>query len=238
MEGLSIIQALREVANYIEYEDGRKITASQLLELFLFDKSRHRQKVQALSGGERRRLDIILILMTNPNFLILDEPTNDLDLQTLNVLEEYLLQFSGCFILVSHDRYFLDKLSDMTFVFSAGRPIEVFPGICSDYIFETAPKKNIKTPKAMGQDVGQDVEPTKTSKAKTKLSYKDRLRREAIVQQIPNLEKNLERLEKQLSSGETDAKKLEEWSHDYNQTENQLFSLLSELESIEGTLTG
>ncbi|MDH5721690.1 MAG: ATP-binding cassette domain-containing protein, partial [Spirochaetia bacterium] len=187
-ENLSLIQAVKEIANFIEYENGKKITAGQLLERFLFESGRQGQKVGKLSGGERRRLDIMRILMQNPNFLILDEPTNDLDLQTMTILENFLLDFPGCLIVVSHDRYFLDKLTDMLFIFEKGKNIRVIPGLCSDYIFtekKSAPQKT------------KEIKPEKIKK-KTKLSYHDQKRKDLIEKEIPDLEKEIELLREKL----------------------------------------
>ncbi len=116
-DGQRVLDVVREVAEYLPLGGGRKLTASQLLERFLFEKHTHYQQVQTLSGGERRRLYLLTILMKNPNFLILDEPTNDLDILTLNVLEDFLLRYPGCLVIVSHDRYFMDKLVDHLFVY-------------------------------------------------------------------------------------------------------------------------
>jgi len=226
-ESLSVIHAVKEIANYIEFEDGKKITAGQLLDKFLF--KNHGQKVNRLSGGERRRLDIIRILMTNPNFLILDEPTNDLDLQTLALLEDYLTDFEGCLIIVSHDRYFLDKLTDTLFIFEKGNSVKIVPGLCSDYLF-TEKKMRQNHQKAKKENKPERV------KLKTKFSYKDRLRKEVIEKEIPDLENEIKELNKKLSSGETDHKLLEKWSYLHIEKEKQLFDLLAELEEIENSI--
>jgi len=257
-EGLSVIHSVRDVANYIEFEDGKKITASQLLDRFLFTGSKHGQKVNKLSGGERRRLDIIRLLMSNPNFLILDEPTNDLDLQTLNIFEEYLLEFPGCLLVVSHDRYFLDKLADTLFVFEKGQPIQRLNGLCSDYVYQKLEKEkqgkkkpsstdNISTTAKSestdnessdepSQEVDYSANAEKPDVGAKKLSYKHKLRKEEIEKEIPGLEIKIEELHKQLSSGESDAKLLHEWFEEQSSKENHLMSLLAELESIDQTL--
>jgi len=235
-DNLSLIQAVKEIANYIELDDKRKITAGQLLEKFLFSSKMHYQKIQKLSGGERRRLDIILILMQNPNFLILDEPTNDLDLQTLSILEDYLLQFPGCILIASHDRYFLDKLTTMNFIFEKGREIEQFPGMCSDYLYAKKQLDRENNKSAKNSATNSQEKSHKKNKIKTKLSYKDKRRKEEIEKEMPILEADVQKLEKQLSSGETDHTLLEKWSLTHSEKENLLFDLLSELESIEDTV--
>jgi ATP-binding cassette subfamily F protein uup len=126
--GDKVIDVVQKIAEVINFDDGRKLTASQLLTTFLFPPDTQYSFVEKLSGGERRRLYLCTILMTNPNFLILDEPTNDLDIVTLAVLEEYLRVFQGCVIVVSHDRYFMDKIVDHLFVFSGDGTIKDFPG--------------------------------------------------------------------------------------------------------------
>ncbi|MBP7822047.1 MAG: ABC-F family ATP-binding cassette domain-containing protein [Saprospiraceae bacterium] len=128
-----VIDVVQSVAEYIPLEKGQKITAAQLLDRFLFSREQQQVYVSQLSGGERRRLYLLTILMTNPNFLILDEPTNDLDIITLNVLEDFLLEFQGCLLIVTHDRYFMDKLVDHLFVFEGNGNVKDFNGTYSDY---------------------------------------------------------------------------------------------------------
>ena len=132
-EGQKVIDVIKEFGEYIPLTKGRKISASQLLERFLFDRKKQYDFVEKLSGGEQKRLYLCTVLIQNPNFLILDEPTNDLDIVTLNVLENFLLDFPGCLIVVSHDRYFMDKIVDHLFVFKGEGQIDDFPGNYSDY---------------------------------------------------------------------------------------------------------
>jgi ATP-binding cassette subfamily F protein uup len=132
-DGQRVVDVVRDVAEFLPMSGGRKLTATQLLERFLFDKHTHYQHVSTLSGGERRRLYLLTILMKNPNLLILDEPTNDLDILTLSVLEDFLLRFTGCLIIVSHDRYFMDKLVDHLFVFEGNGTLRDFHGNYSAY---------------------------------------------------------------------------------------------------------
>src|SRR5699024_4393003 len=126
-EGQKVIDVIREFGDFIPLKKGRQISASQLLERFLFDRKKQYDDVRKLSGGERKRLYLCTVLIQNPNFLILDEPTNDLDVVTINVLENFLLDFPGCLVVVSHDRYFMDKIVDHLFIFNKGK-IKDFPG--------------------------------------------------------------------------------------------------------------
>lgn len=145
-EGQKVIEVIREFGDYIPLSKGRKISASQLLERFLFDKKKQYDQVEKLSGGERKRLYLCTVLIQNPNFLILDEPTNDLDIVTLSVLENFLLDYPGCLIVVSHDRYFMDKVVDHLFVFRGDGVIEDFPGNYSDFrTYEDSSAPEVKT---------------------------------------------------------------------------------------------
>ena len=148
-QGQKVIDVVRAYGDYIPLKKGRQISAQQLLERFLFDKKKQYDFVEKLSGGERKRLFLCTVLIQNPNFLILDEPTNDLDIVTLNVLEAFLLDFPGCLIVVSHDRYFMDKIVDHLFVFRGGGIIDNFPGNYTDYrVYEdSVPKIEAKTEK-------------------------------------------------------------------------------------------
>ncbi|NER09044.1 ATP-binding cassette, subfamily F, uup [Muriicola jejuensis] len=132
-EGQKVIEVIREIGEYIPLKKGKQLSAQQLLERFLFDRKKQYDYVEKLSGGERKRLYLCTVLIKNPNFLILDEPTNDLDVVTLNVLESFLLDYPGCLVVVSHDRYFMDKIVDHLFVFRGGGVIEDFPGNYSDF---------------------------------------------------------------------------------------------------------
>lgn len=258
-EELTLIDAVCEIANYIELEDGKKIRASELLERFLFTGHKQRQKVHRLSGGERRRLDIIRLLMANPNFLILDEPTNDLDLQTLSILEDYLADFTGCLVVVSHDRYFLDKLASSLLIFQKGRRVEKSVQSVSDYLSshsagQKSSKKSASVIKKEQDGKGQ-ISTEKSSLAQTsedgariakkenrgapkkkKLSYKHERRKAEIEKDIPPLEKEVATLEASLSGGESDPEKLAGWGKEHTQKEELLFELLSELAEIEATL--
>jgi len=132
-EGMKVIDVVREIADIVTLSNGKKISVSQFLGYFLFPPEMHNSQVSKLSGGEKRRLYLAVILMKNPNFLILDEPTNDLDIMTLNILEDFLQNYNGCVLAVSHDRYFLDKVADHIFVFEGEGIVKDFPGNYDEY---------------------------------------------------------------------------------------------------------
>ena len=129
----TIIEYIRDIAEFIPMDKGQKLTAEQLCERFMFDRKQQRVYISQLSGGERRRLYLLSVLMENPNFLILDEPTNDLDILTLNILENFLMEFPGCVIIVTHDRYFMDKIVEHLFVFQGEGKIKDFNGTYTEY---------------------------------------------------------------------------------------------------------
>ncbi|WP_298546796.1 ABC-F family ATP-binding cassette domain-containing protein [uncultured Aquimarina sp.] len=208
-EGQKVIEVIREFGDYIPLKKGRQISAQQLLERFLFDRKKQYDFVEKLSGGERKRLYLCTVLIQNPNFLILDEPTNDLDIVTLNVLENFLLDFPGCLIVVSHDRYFMDKIVDHLFVFRGNAIIEDFPGNYSDYrTYENSriPEK-VKT---------VDTEPkTKTSwkkENKTALSYNEQKEYNRIERDLKKLEIQKKEIEALFTSGTLEGDKINEES--------------------------
>lgn len=187
--GQKVIDVIREYGDYIPLKKGRQISAQQLLERFLFDRKKQYDFVEKLSGGERKRLYLCTVLIQNPNFLILDEPTNDLDIVTLNVLENFLLDFPGCIMVVSHDRYFMDKIVDHLFVFRGQGIIEDFPGNYSDFrAYENS------TVKSVSKEPKKEKTQWKTDNA-SRLSY--------------NEQKELNNLESKLKSLEHDKKQLE-----------------------------
>ena len=178
---------LKDIAEVIVMSDGKKITASQLLEHFMFPSSMQFTYVSKLSGGEKRRLYLLTVLMKNPNFLILDEPTNDLDLLTLNKLEEFLLDFKGCLILVSHDRYFMDKLTDHLFIFKGNGVIKDEYSSYSEYrikINEELKLEKKKEKKALSE----------SGKANT-FSYENRKEHKSLERQIEKLEDQKKQME-------------------------------------------
>ena len=190
-EGQKVIDVIREFGDYIPLMKGKQISAQQLLERFLFDRKKQYDFVEKLSGGERKRLYLCTVLIQNPNYLILDEPTNDLDIVTLNVLESFLLDFPGCLLVVSHDRYFMDKIVDHLFVFRGNAEIEDFPGNYSD--FRTYEDSNIQENKA-SKEKANEVKNTKNTwkeeETAKKLSFLEQ-------KEYKQLEKEIQKLESQ-----------------------------------------
>ena len=190
-EGQKVIDVIREFGDYIPLKKGRQISAQQLLERFLFDRKKQYDYVEKLSGGERKRLYLCTVLIQNPNFLILDEPTNDLDIVTLNVLENFLLDFPGCLIVVSHDRYFMDKIVDHLFVFKGNTEIEDFPGNYTDYREYEASATPVN---AKPEAVSEKKEEKK--KISSGLTYNEKKEYQKLEREIFNLEKNKEEVQK------------------------------------------
>ena len=211
-DGQRVLDVVREVAEYLPLGGGRKLTASQLLERFLFEKHTHYQQVQTLSGGERRRLYLLTILMKNPNFLILDEPTNDLDILTLNVLEDFLLRYPGCLVIVSHDRYFMDKLVDHLFVYEGDGKLRDFPGNYSAYrneqqlLEEQRRYDQARIGKASStlasQTVATPVVNPKPEPAKARMGFKEKREFSELENAIAQLETRKVQVEQQLAGGE------------------------------------
>lgn len=213
---MKVIDYVKEVGEYITTSDGR-ITASQMLENFLFDGALQWSRIEKLSGGEKRRLYLMRILMSAPNVLILDEPTNDLDIQTLTILEDYLDRFDGIIIIVSHDRYFLDRMVTRIFSFEGEGRIRQYEGGYSDYLIrkELEGLENLEDRKLPGK--GKDEEKKSDSKAtwkrreqKLKFSYKEQREYETIDGDIADLEEQVERLEEEIAANATNSAKLNE----------------------------
>ena len=217
-EDKRVIEVIRDIAEFIPMENGRKLTAEQALEQFLFDRKKQQVYVSKLSGGERRRLYLLTVLMENPNFLILDEPTNDLDIITLNVLEEFLLAFPGCVIIVTHDRYFLDKLADHLFVFEGEGKVRDFNGTYTEYRekqkMELAEQRKLAEKTEKPKVKAQDLQPG--------LTYEQR--------------KQLSRLEKKLSKLEEQKTALEEKFTDTTISQEDIINLSKELEEVKSTI--
>ena len=201
-----VIDVVKNVAEVIELADGRKVTASQLLNLFNFSPKKQYDFVEKLSGGEKRRLQLLKVLMGNPNFLILDEPTNDLDLITLNTLEDYLEQFSGCLVVVSHDRYFIDRLVDHLFVFDGKGNIRDVPGNFTDY------RTNLgNQPKVVSKQDSKTAVSKGNSDQKKKLSFNEQREFEALEEEIAALEEEKVELTEKLTQTSEDYTQLVEW---------------------------
>jgi ATP-binding cassette subfamily F protein uup len=198
---MKVIDVVREVAEFIPLEKGRQLSAAQLLERFLFPRDMHYHFVHKLSGGERRRLKLLRVLMLNPNFLILDEPTNDLDIFAMSVLEEHLRLFQGSLIVVSHDRYFMDKMVDHLFVFQGEGRIKDITGNYHSYRTALAQAQR-ENKNASKQTIVETPEPvTAAPEKKRKMSFKEKQEFEQIEKDLPLLEKEKESLSAALSSG-------------------------------------
>ena len=204
-EQMKVIDVVQDIAEVIELGNGKKLTASQFLQHFLFTPETQHSYVYKLSGGERRRLYLCTVLMRNPNFLVLDEPTNDLDIITLNVLEEYLQNFKGCVIVVSHDRYFMDKVVDHLLVFRGNADIKDFPGNYTQYRDWKDVQDQLEKEAEAALQARQNPAPEKPSRPvneqKKKLTFKERKEFEALEEEIPALEAEKAELETAMSSG-------------------------------------
>jgi ATP-binding cassette subfamily F protein uup len=221
------IEYVKDFAEFFPLADGSKISASQFMEKFGFTAQQQFTPLSKLSGGEKRRLHLLSILFKNPNFLVLDEPTNDLDLQTLRTLEEFLQDFPGCILIVSHDRYFMDRLVDHLFAFEGNGVIRDFPGNYSQYRLWKQLEENNENKKQNGEGSKQKAE-TKMSgddsvKQKEeqnetqKLSYKEKTEFEKLEKEIADLEKEKKLMEVKLSNGSQEFKKLQETSERINE---------------------
>lgn len=194
-----VIEVVTDIADVIELHKGQKLSATQMLERFLFARDKHWQLVSTLSGGEKRRLYLLTVLMANPNFLVLDEPTNDLDIDTLQVLEDYLQVYDGCLVVVSHDRFFMDKVVDHLFVFEGQGNIRDFPGNYSQYREKKRLEDKTSSKEAANEKkIAVSSEPEK--KEKTKLTYGERLEFEKLEKSIEKLEEKKAKLAEVLSA--------------------------------------
>lgn len=238
----TLLDVVNEIADSVALADGTRISTTSFLNRFLFPPNMHNTKVARLSGGERRRLYLLTVLMRNPNFLILDEPTNDLDIITLNVLEEYLQSFPGCVLIVSHDRYFLDKIADHLFIFTGGGRVKDYVGKCSEYrayvaaMEQASARQEIKLqqsakPAAQREQQAQKEQPAAQSSAsatpkRKRLSYKEQRELEEVTNAIAELESEKAELERGLSSGTLQGEELRRASERIG----EVISLLDEKE--------
>jgi len=213
-EDKRVIDIVTDIMEVVNWGDGKKLTARAFLNYFLFPPKMQQVKVENLSGGEKRRLYLMTILMQNPNFLILDEPTNDLDIITLNVLEEYLLQFEGALVIVSHDRYFTDKLVDHLFVFEDNKTIRDFPGNYTQYRSSILQKKSIAKNKVKAS--GNDLIATKKNDYSKRLSYNEKMEFERLEHEIDELTIRKKELETLINTETTDHNALMKYSKEYN----------------------
>jgi len=217
-EDKRVLDVVKDIAEYVTLNKGEKITASQLCKRFLFDDKMQHTFVSKLSGGEKRRLFLLTVLIKNPNFLILDEPTNDLDIPTLNVLEEFLETYKGCLLIVTHDRYFMDKLVDHLLIFEGDGLIRDFNGNYQDYLNELEEQKSKKEVVVVpAQPVAVIKEPVAAQPGvpiKKKLSYKEQREFEQLEKEIPDLERKKADLEARLVSGGDNHEELLQWSRE------------------------
>lgn len=202
-EGKKVIDAIRDVAEHIYFDEKHHYSASQFLQLFLFSPTDQQKLIEKLSGGEKRRLYLAMVLMSKPNFLILDEPTNDLDIQTLEILEDYLSKFSGCLIVISHDRFFMDRCVDHTFVFLGDGVIKDFPGNYSEYrAWKEAHEKEEATVQKQKAE-SKPVKPRSNNRDNSqKLTFKEKREFEELTESIERLTKEKEELFNLFNSGE------------------------------------
>ncbi|MDY5660257.1 MAG: ABC-F family ATP-binding cassette domain-containing protein [Sodaliphilus sp.] len=202
-EGKKVIDAIRDVAEHIYFDEKHHYSASQFLQLFLFSPTDQQKLIEKLSGGEKRRLYLAMVLMSKPNFLILDEPTNDLDIQTLEILEDYLSKFSGCLIVISHDRFFMDRCVDHTFVFMGDGVIKDFPGNYSEYrAWKEAHEKEETTAQKQKAE-SKPAKPRSNNRDKSqKLTFKEKREFEELTESIERLTKEKEELFNLFNSGE------------------------------------
>ena len=217
-EGKKVIDIVRDIAEVVDLGGGEKMTASQFLQMFLFSPSQQYDFVGKLSGGERQRLHLCTVLMRSPNFLILDEPTNDLDIPTLNVLEEYLKNFRGCLIVISHDRYFMDRVVDHIFVFHGQGHVQDFPGNYTQYRLETIKREGDE---AKGERLEAKGTKTKTEQ-KRRLSFKEKKELEELETRMPALEEEKATLEALLSGGATLPDDIARASKRYQEVQEEL----------------
>ncbi|WP_121965810.1 ABC-F family ATP-binding cassette domain-containing protein [Myroides sp. N17-2] len=230
--GQKVIEVIKEYGEQIPLAKGRMISAGQLLERFLFDRKKQYDYVEKLSGGELKRLYLCTVLIQNPNFLILDEPTNDLDIVTLNVLESFLLDYPGCLVVVSHDRYFMDKIVDHLFVFRGEGVIEDFPGNYSDFRTYEDSAEPVK------DDTPKEKVNWKDNQAKKGLTFQEQKEFQKLEREIANLEQKRVEIEKLFSDGkvgdeqvETKANELQKVLKDLEDKEEKWFELSSKMEA-------
>jgi ATP-binding cassette subfamily F protein uup len=219
-----VIEVIKDIAEFIPLEKGKQLSAGQLLERFLFPRDAHYQYVHKLSGGEKRRLKLLTVLMSNPNFLILDEPTNDLDIFVMSVLEEYLQLFEGCLIVVSHDRYFMDKMVDHLFVFEGDGEIKDIIGNYTDYRKNQKQEaRELKNAPVKEVEVKEEPKMVEKPVEKRKLSFKEKQEYEQLPNEIERLEEKKEKLTLELSDASKSNQQIMELG-------NELAIVVAELE--------
>lgn len=234
-DGKRVIEVISDIADHIPLKKGKSISAAQLLERFLFPRQMHYQVVEKLSGGEKKRLYLLTVLMSNPNFLILDEPTNDLDILTLNVLEDFLLDFEGCILIVTHDRHFMNKLVDQLFVFEGNGNVRGFVGNYDQYRFAREEEEQLAKRRAASLKKSEKQNETQASKGK--MGFNEKREFGLLEVEIPKLEKKKAELTTELESIVDDHEKLLKVSAEFQRVSAELeqkemrWLELSELES-------
>lgn len=235
-KGQKVIDVIREFGDFIPLKHGRTLSAQQLLERFLFSRKKQYDYVEKLSGGEQKRLYLCTILIQNPNFLILDEPTNDLDIVTLNVLENFLMDFPGCLVVVSHDRYFMDKIIDHLFVFKDDASIQDFPGNYSDY--REYRSQQIQEKRQQPSSKKTEKKPEKPKNKEHALSFQEKKEHKRLENKITVLEKEKERRQKEFNKGlEPDevrekSEELQEIIDDIDEKTERWFELSAKMEDL------
>lgn len=227
---INLIDYIKETGEYIELNDNTRLSASQMLEKFLFPAAVQYSPISKLSGGEKRRLQLLKVLIDNPNFLLFDEPTNDLDITTLSILEDFLEDFSGCLIIVSHDRVFLDKLTDCIFAIEDDASIRLYPGDYTDYLNQRDDEKIKKKGKKVSGT--KDKPKEDLTAGQKKLSYNEKKKLEDLESQIEEFEKKKTEIEEKLSSGEKNIEKLKEWSLQYDNIDIKLKEIYKKWEQL------
>ncbi|MEM1326689.1 MAG: ABC-F family ATP-binding cassette domain-containing protein [Bacteroidota bacterium] len=225
-----VIDVITDIAEYIPLEKGQKMSAAALLERFLFSRKQQQVYVSQLSGGEKRRLYLLTVLMQNPNFLILDEPTNDLDIMTLNVLEDFLLQFPGVVVMVSHDRYFMDKLVDHLFVFEGKGKIRDFPGHYTDYR-EVQKREELEQRREESANKPEKEKKPKSKDNSTNLTYEQRKVLKRVERKIEQLEEKKKELSNQFNNSDLTPEQIEKLSIELGALNDELEE--KEMEWIE-----
>lgn len=225
-DGQRVVDWVKDVAEVIRLGTGQTVTASQYLNAFLFPPHKQGTFIEKLSGGEKRRLQLLRVMMQEPNFLILDEPTNDLDITTLNVLEEFLMNFPGCLVIVSHDRYFLDRLVDHLFVFEENGHISDFPGNYTDYRQRTVEQMESTEKRVVSPEPSIIAPITNPSTSKRKLSFKEQKEMETLEKEIAQAEAQKADFEAKLNTGSSSHEELTNWAREIE----RIASILEEKE--------
>jgi len=221
-ESKRVIDIIEDIAKVVELANGKKISASQFLKHFMFTSEMQYTPVEKLSGGEKRRLSLMMVLLENPNFLILDEPTNDLDLLTLNKLEEFLLNFQGCLILVSHDRFFMDKLVEHYLVFEGDGQVSDHHGTYEEYRQQRKQLEAEARAKKKEKTQSSHQKSKKSSSNNEGLSYNERREYKKLEEQIEELEEKKQALEAEISSGDLQHDELRKKSSRYAELESEI----------------